>query len=214
MLPFLLDFFFPRRSLTGSEGEWVTERECRQLRSHPVILERPRLRSLKLLFLDRVTAAAEYRGNPLLHRAVHTFKYRRVPALSEALCSLIVQASSMIDTESSLPVLCPVPLHWRRLFWRGFNQASLLAQAVGKERGWEAHDLLRRRRYTGTQVGRTREERLRGVHDAFCAAVNPVPSFIILVDDLSTTGATLNMCAKALKQAGANRVEGLVVAHG
>ncbi len=214
MLSFLLDFLFPRRSLLGREGEWVTATECGRLRSEPVILERPQLASLKLAYLDRVVAAADYRKNLLLHKAIHTFKYRRIRALKDALCLLVVQTSSEIDTEQGMPVLCPVLLHWRRQRWRGFNQAELLALAVAQEQGWDVQRLLRRTRFTGSQVGRTRAERLRGVENAFQFCGDSVPPFVVLVDDLSTTGSTLNMCAKALKEAGVGRVEGLVVAHG
>jgi predicted amidophosphoribosyltransferase len=68
-------------------------------------------------------------------------------------------------------------------------------------------------RWTGSQVGRNRNERLIGVRDAF-AVRGMVPSSVILVDDLSTTGSTLDECAKVLKNAGVKSVQGLVLAHG
>ncbi len=111
-------------------------------------------------------------------------------------------------------VLCPVPLHWSRKFQRGFNQAELLAKKVATSRGVTMKNLLKRVRPTGLQAWRKRAERFEAMQDTFRPAQSSVPEHVILIDDLSTTGATLDACAKALKEAGAKRVEGWVVAHG
>ena len=85
MIHFLLDLLFPRHSFTGREGELVTVEELRALRSVPVILEQSVLRSRGLESIDRVVAAAEYDTVPLLHKAVHAFKYRKVREVGEVL---------------------------------------------------------------------------------------------------------------------------------
>ena len=87
---------------------------------------------------------------------------------------------------------------------------------VARARGWEVSELLRRVRPTGHQARRTRAERFVGVRDAFAVRGRSatLPPRVILVDDLSTTGATMDMCAKTLKNSGVERVEGLVVAMG
>ncbi len=213
----LLDLFFPRRSLSGGEGEFVTAEELEMLQSSPVILREERLRSEGLEFLDRIVAAADYDEVPLLHRAVHTLKYKRVHGVGETLGAILadVAGRNCSSMDGATPVLCPVPLHWTRKFNRGFNQAEVLAEVVGRAWGWDVKNLLRRTRSTGSQVGRKRADRLVGVHDAFrMKFLNEVPRYVILVDDLSTTGSTLDMCAKALKKAGVERVEGLVLAMG
>ncbi|NOS67011.1 MAG: ComF family protein [Candidatus Peribacteraceae bacterium] len=225
MLQIFLDLLFPRRSLTGEDGAWVTEAELRQLQSRPVILETAALRAQGLECVDRIVAVADYDAAPLLHRAVHTFKYKKVRGIGEVLGGILAETSSLLDAEVTEnyelriknydPVLCPVPLHWRRKFARGFNQADVLADEVGRSRGWEVQNLLKRTRWTGSQVGRHRRERLIGVNDAF--AIRPrmkIPEHVILVDDLSTTGATLDACAKVLKKSGVKKVEGLVIALG
>lgn len=214
-----LDFLFPRYSLTGREGEWVTAEEGALLRSRPVVLEAPHLRMHGLRALDSIVAAADYRSAPLLRRAVHTFKYRRVPGLGKALGGMLTEASAMTwkeDGAVEAPVLCPVPLHWSRRFTRGFNQAELLAEHVRRARGWPVVSLLRRVHATGHQARRNRPDRFAAMGGAFAVRVRtaPPPPFVILVDDLSTTGATLDACAAALKAAGAERVEGLVIARG
>lgn len=233
----LLDFFFPNVSLARRAGDRLTEEQQRQLRSTPVILEEPQLRRLELRFLDRVVAAARYHEGSLLKDALHAYKYDRVRWLGEELGSLLTEASFLVAPgvdapwclPEAAPVLCPVPLHWTRLFNRGFNQAKELAEILGRARGWETRHLVRRIRPTGHQAWRKREERKVAVRDAFSYRYGSVFSFsllnterktknvpqrIILIDDIATTGATLNACAKVLKQAGVGRVEALVVAHG
>ena len=228
-----LDLLFPRNSLLGDEGALVTEREEKILAaSAPVITERPQLREARVEFLDRIVAAADYERVPLLRGAIHAFKYRRVRGVGEALGRMIVRASVLFPSppnplsreslallgareRGDLPVLCPVPLHWTRKFSRGFNQAALLAEAVSRGRGWTVLDLLRRTRPTGHQTRKSREERFAGVRDAFDVRLRiELPRYVILVDDLATTGATMDMCAKVLKREGVERVEGLVVAMG
>lgn len=229
MLPILLDLLFPRRSITGEEGAWITESELLSLRCAPVILEAPLLQSHGLLYIDRLVASADYKQSPLLHRAIHMFKYKKARGAGEALGRILAEASVLCRTgkaEKEKPVLCPVPLHWIRKFSRGFNQSEILARAVAEARKWEVQHLLNRVKWTGSQVGRRRKTRLTAVRDAFRIrrgrgrvdtdkpGWNGMPSHVILIDDLSTTGATLDACAKELKAAGAESVEGLVIALG
>ncbi len=210
----LLDYLFPRRSLTGAEGEWVTSAERAKLVSHPEILETSVLRHLGLRHLDRIVAGTNYRESPLLRGAVASFKYRRIRGMGEELGAVMIGASNLLNTKDA-SVLCPVPLHWTRKFARGFNQAEILASCLAKERGWEVRHLLRRARPTGSQVGRKRNERLQALRGSFRVVDDAViPSSVILIDDISTTGATLEECARALKDAGVVMVQGLVLAHG
>ncbi len=100
----------------------------------------------------------------------------------------------------------------RRMF-RGFNQAADLAAIIAKEKGWPVQSLLRRVRPSPSQVGLSTTLRRQNVQGIFlCKGM--APPYVLLVDDVATTGATLDACARALKEAGAGRVEGLVVALG
>ncbi|MBI3332180.1 ComF family protein [Candidatus Peregrinibacteria bacterium] len=213
MMSFLLDFFFPRRSLLGEEGEWITDTERSLLKASPVVLEGSALKDLGIRSLDRIVAAARYGSSPLLKKAIHTFKYKRIPGLYEDLGRMITHVAPAID-RGDVPVLCPIPLHWTRKFQRGFNQSELLAEVVARERGYPVRSLLRRTRPTGHQAWRNRVERKSALKDAFVASAADVPAFVILIDDLSTTGATLEECAKALRNVGVKRIEGWVVAQG
>lgn len=205
-----LDLFFPRRSLTGTEGEWITEEERRKLFPHPVVEETADLRRRGIRFLDRLVAASTYANSPLLKKAIHTFKYGRIPALDQELGHLIARAAAVTE---GTPVLCPVPLHWLRRFQRGFNQSELLARVVSREWGLAVLPLLKRRRWTGSQMKRNRADRLTAMDGAFRCTRDHPPPYVVLIDDLSTTGTTLDRCAQTLKASGVQRVDAWVVAH-
>ena len=115
-------------------------------------------------------------------------------------------------------LVAPVPLHWRRLFARRYNQAALLTRALAQRAGLkEVPDLLLRQRATPSQGRLSRGERQRNVAGAF--TVNPRRSELLkgrrllLVDDVMTTGATVSACARAALKAGAGAVDVLVLAR-
>ncbi len=122
------------------------------------------------------------------------------------------------DLVAGADIVVPVPLHWSRLFARRYNQAALLAQAIGREAGIEAGvDVLVRRRRTPSQGRLGRSARRRNVTGAF--AVPPrrrsviADRRVLLVDDVMTTGATVAACAKVLLRAGAASVDVLTMAR-
>ena len=115
-------------------------------------------------------------------------------------------------------LLVPVPLHRRRLFSRRYNQAALLAQAVGRMAGRPVLvDALARVRQTAPLVGQSPSERRRSVADAIRARPNRLAALagrhVVLVDDVLTTGATAGACATALLDAGAASVDVLAAAR-
>ena len=114
--------------------------------------------------------------------------------------------------------VAPVPLHWRRLFTRRYNQALLLARHLAAEHPAKlAPDLLLRRRWTGSQAGLAGRERRRNVREAF--AIHPrwtepvAGKVVLLVDDVLTTGATVEACARVVQRAGARHVDVLTLAR-
>jgi ComF family protein len=143
--------------------------------------------------------------NPLAV-AVHRLKYGGRRPIAAALGTLLAARYPFAPDV----VLVPVPLHPRRLRARGFNQALLLAHALGRRRALPvAPRLLRRTRDTRAQTGLAAPERRRNLAEAFAmsAADAVVGQHVVLVDDVLTTGATADACARALRRGGARRVD-------
>jgi competence protein ComFC len=116
-------------------------------------------------------------------------------------------------------MLVPVPLHPTRLRERGFNQSEKIAHALAKASNGSSSvaNLLIREVYTNTQTRLNREQRQQNVKNAFAmaqdAVVNPTQQYII-VDDVFTTGSTLNACASVLRESGATQVKVVTLGHG
>jgi len=111
-------------------------------------------------------------------------------------------------------VIVPVPIHWRRLVARTYNQAALLANIISEVSGKPVlADALERRRATPSQGSLGREARWRNVAGAFVAKRPVAGKSVLLVDDVVTTGATADACARALRKAGAVAVDVLALAR-
>lgn len=157
----------------------------------------------------------------LASSAVWHLKYRGMRSLAGPMAYLMATRFAKNGNRAWFndgPLLVPVPLHPRRLAERGYNQAELLAHELGKLTAMEvAPDALKRVRRTESQVSTSsRHERLENMHGAFSANLSERirGRSVILIDDVSTTGATLDDCTRALKEAGATTVTGLVFARG
>jgi len=219
MFDVLLDLLFPRQSLTGTEGTFISDTERKEMTLTPLLLHTEILRKRGLRYIDAIVAAGQYDESDELKKMILTFKYKRVPAFADDLALRMHDAMHGLLLPPRIaedpPVLCPIPLHWIRKNERGFNQAEELALRIAHTCGWTMQELLFRVRRTGHQAHRNRAERLTALVGAF--SVRPeisIPKRIILIDDLSTTGATLEECARMLKNAGAVHVSGLVAAAG
>jgi len=113
-------------------------------------------------------------------------------------------------------VVIPVPLHWRRLWWRGFNQAALLAAEVARRLNLPLDTTaMSRRRFTLPQTSQHHDERIRNMRRAFIVT-NPeriTNRRVLIVDDVMTTGATVDECARVLLRAGATSVDVFTLAR-
>lgn len=112
-------------------------------------------------------------------------------------------------------VIVPVPLHASRLRERGYNQAALLARELAQRAEIALNErTLVRKRATAPQVELSAKERRENVHDAFCCSDDGLAEkHVLLVDDVCTTGATLEACAIALRKSGARSVQALTLAR-
>lgn len=161
-------------------------------------------------------ARAPYLYEGALMTAIHQLKYAQRSHLADSLGFLLAFYAQTWIGELKGSLIMPVPLHPRRLRSRGFNQSLLLARCVASKTGSDLDFLsLRRTRFTKPQTELSSEERKKNVRKAF-EVVRPEAvkgKTIVLVDDVATTGSTLNECAKALKRAGADSVLCLVLAR-
>jgi ComF family protein len=164
--------------------------------------------------VDRGRAIGAYEG--ALRDVVHAFKYEGRRSLAGPLANLMrVRGAEMLIGADAV---VPVPLHRSRRRQRGFNQAADLARHLGLP----AVALLRRSRATATQTDLPAASRRANVHGAFALArafertgarARYERSIVVLVDDVSTTGATLDACARVLKDAGVREVRALTAAR-
>ena len=143
---------------------------------------------------------------------IHALKYERRRSISPRLGALMRECGSSLLSNTNFVV--PVPLHPRREYERGFNQAEDLAMHLGPP----VVRMLRRVRHTPSQIELPKHQRQQNVKDAF--GLNPVAECrfafsgsVVLVDDVSTTGSTLEACAKVLKSAGVKEVRALTAAR-
>jgi len=164
------------------------------------------------LRIDCIRSAVYFEG--VLREAVHQLKYKGRTVLAEPLGELM--AAYLLQYPMPADVLVPVPLHPARLRGRGYNQAALLANEIGQRVGLVVDErTLIRRRATAPQVELNAEQRRQNVLDAFhCLGSRLVGERVLLIDDVCTTGATLEACAIALEEeGGARSVQAMTLAR-
>ena len=219
-----LDLLFPQYCVgCGKEGDFLCS-SCRQSLPEitpPLCPRCGRPQSSGILCPSCVAWQAKidgirspFRFDGVMRQAIHQLKYRNLRALVIPLAKLL--HDYLIAYPLSAEVLVPVPLHPKRLRERGYNQSGLLAQELGKLTNLPVVEgCLIRRHHTPPQARTTTvEERWSNTADAFvCRDRELRDRSVLLIDDVSTSGATLDACAAALKDAGANSVWGLVVAR-
>jgi ComF family protein len=152
----------------------------------------------------------------IIIEAIHKFKYSRNITIGDALGSCMADFSFPDFDYSEYSLLIPVPLHIKRLRERGFNQSLLLARKLGRKHRLPVNfSLLKRHKFTLTQTGLNKTEREKNIKGAFIVEDRQEISgkSIILIDDVYTTGGTINECAKVLLKAGAEKVAALTLAR-
>ena len=172
--------------------------------------------------IDGVFPSLVYKG--VVKKLVYVFKYP--PYLTDLQTQLIdlfyegiIQKEQFFSLLQEPSVFIPIPLHEGKFKKRGYNQAKLLAEGLAKRFDVSVVDCLKRVKSTKTQVGLTKEERRKNIEQAFAlqgTVSEPLQKYqqVFLVDDVVTSGATLQEAAKVLKKAGFTKVWGITLAHG
>jgi ComF family protein len=219
----VLEFLFPRRcSLCGQEARGVLCQGCQgalkpyegaACRYCALPLESPWASACGPCLrrppsFQRALSFGLYEG--ALKEAVHLMKF----ASRRQLAAPLAERLLMLGLPQGLDAVLPVPMTKRGLLKRGFNQSALLAREVARRLGLALLlGALRKRRHTPRQTTLPRQERLRNLRGAFEASGVVKGKRLLLVDDVMTTGATLEECARALRRAQAKEVYALVLAR-
>ncbi len=224
---FILDLFYPPRCVScKTTNSWLCENCLDQI---PLIRQpicercgtpKPvsppssiceQCKNNPLSFIDGIRAAAYFENNPI-RPAIHFLKYRNHKAAASILGQVLADTYRRYNL--SAEVIVPVPLHPSRLRERGYNQSDLLAKQLA-----ELLDLpvsattLQRTRKTASQMELKADERHQNVANAFvCRSGELLDQSVLLIDDVCTTGATLDACACALKEKGVACVWGITLA--
>lgn len=151
-----------------------------------------------------------------IEELIHRVKYQNGPRLGKWLGMQVEREHGFFSQFTEPPIIIPVPLHAERRRERGYNQSECIAQGLHEKLGYPIHThILNRVRKTRTQTALTAEERQRNVENAFRVIMaGPIQlKPILLVDDVITTGATVNQCAEVLLEAGCGDVYALALAR-
>ena len=161
-------------------------------------------------------ARADVRYDDVARKLVHALKYGDRLDLAPTMGRWMARAGGELLADAD--ALVPVPLHWRRQWARRFNQAALLAQIIARTNGRVvAHGALKRVKATPQQVGLDKSERAHNVQGAFrvpaAGRAEVAGRKLLLIDDVLTSGATIDACTRALLRVGATSVDVLVFAR-
>lgn len=224
---FFLDLLFPITCLScGTEGQYLClacqariippDQRCVTCSKGSLLGQIHAACQNQKIHLSGIMVAADYHQK-VIRDLIWNLKYNSIEAIADTLSQLLADhlvAQDTLDYFDAAAVV-PVPLHRKREKQRGYNQAALLAVNLAKRLNLEYSPVLKKTKKTSSQIDLERHERLENVRDSFAAV--PPPSLgerkILLIDDVATTGATLNECAKVLHTHGAGEIWGLVVAR-
>jgi ComF family protein len=220
----IFDFFFPPQCVgCGKGGDFLCVDCCRKLpRIVPPFCSRCGKPQISGSFcpscwgvkssIDGIRSPFYFEGT--IRKAIHELKYHNLRALADPLAELLYAYLRMNDIDGD--IIIPVPLHRSRLRRRGYNQSGLLATRLGKLAGFPVlEDCLVRTKDSKPQARtKTGEERRENVAGAFvCRDGDLKGRRVLLVDDVCTTGATLEACANTLKKTGVVSVWGITIAR-
>lgn len=205
-----LSSFFPQRCIGCNAHDEILCRTCRLQVISPM--------RAKTKYVNLVIAASSY-SSPIVMKAIRAMKYRHATrmakALGEILSDIIQEVSGIMDNET---IIIPIPLSSKKMRIRGYNQAHILSETASKRFGFPIIDkALIKIKDTPSQTELvSKRDRLKNIRGSF--AIKPdftvKDKTILLIDDVMTSGATLNESARILKKEGAKRVFAAVVAKG
>lgn len=222
----LLELLFPKRCVSCKRYGNFLCKECigklEELNDICPVCERASMLGLTHSYclakysLDGLTSCFYY--NQPIKEAIHRFKYRPfitglAPIFTQLFLKVINKKKGFKLFLKEKPVFVPIPLHWWRKHIRGYNQALILADELGRNLKMPVYDILFRNKLTKPQSELSYNQRKKNVANIFGVKSSKYLKNIVLIDDLWTTGATLKSACKILKQKGVSKVWALTLAR-
>lgn len=190
----MIDFLFPIRCIGCGLYDTIVCDAC-VVKNYDVALSFAHTD----LGVDDVLSLGPYHSE-LWQTAVDQLKFRGVHRIGEPLGIWIARAVRAVVACDSRTIVIPIPLHWRRVRQRGYNQADVVAQSLSRELALPVSQPLVRHKATKPQSRRAHHKRWKNVAGAFsCTPTAPQPSRILLIDDVITTGSTTRAAVMALR---------------
>ncbi len=208
---FFLDLLFPSFCLGCGRFGSLLCADCYQQLNFLALPVSPQLEKS---YLTEIMAMAHYEG--LMKKMIHQLKFKSVKSVGQLLGELIIMTMNL----PAVDLITAVPLSHQRKRERGFNQAEVIARRLAQLKQPNYQPLLKRSRNTSPQASITdREKRLNRLKNCFVPADNyqlgnNSEKTVLLIDDVVTTGTTLNEAARVLQQMGFTKIYGLAMAHG
>ncbi|MCL5069406.1 MAG: ComF family protein [Actinobacteria bacterium] len=170
---------------------------------------------LQTIYFESFISVFEYSG--IVKKSLQRFKFHNKPSYFRTYARMLSEKVKKVTSIDSFDIVISVPLFYNKERIRGYNQALLISKALSRETGIiEGSRLIKRIKDTGSQSLLSKKQRDFNIKDAFeIVDINAIRGkSILLVDDILTTGSTINECSKVLKKAGAIKVVAAVVATG
>jgi competence protein ComFC len=204
----ILDFIYPPFCCYCQKiGKYL----CHECYATIEFLSLPIQPRLEPLYLDQVISVCTY-SNAIVP-VIHSLKYKSVKDLGILLAQLTYFSTAI----PAAHVIVPIPIHSSRRKQRGFNQTEEVAKELSRLTKIPTQNILQKNRKTQTQAKtKSRAQRMKNIQNSFALQVKshlPLPPKVLLIDDVFTTGNTLNECAKVLKEHGCQKVFALTIAH-
>lgn len=187
------------RQLHGLPEDLLTCRDCEE--EHP--------------FFDRAYSVCLY--DDTVKRLVHSFKYRKMTSLKKDLTSLMLDFMKKYNVAKHAELVLSVPMHPKKLFSREINHSDILAKNIAEALNLRyVPHIIRKIKHTPQQTTLERQKRIKNIFGSFSVRnAEPIKNKnLLIVDDLFTTGSTVNECARILKNAGAKSIEVITLARG
>lgn len=227
---YILDIIFPINCLgCNQEGEWVCQKclekilietvsfcpHCHGRSTMGEFCQKCQVTSI----MNGIIVACSYE-NKLLQKIISHFKYKYITDLKNYLAEFLIKKLSSTSLELLDFIIIPIPLHKKKLKYRGFNQAELLAQALSDNLKIPIYsDIIKRIKNTSSQAQLSPLKRRKNIKNAFMVNEGLSNNFllnkrVLLVDDVCTTSSTLEECARKLSTLNPKEIWGLVLARG